>query len=68
MLDKIENDTDKKNAMKFVENYLRQDGVFVLRLLGHNTNAITVTEFVCSLWDNFKSKPLMKQTETGQPA
>lgn len=65
LMDKIENDTDKKNAVRFVENYLRQDGVFVLRLVGHNTNAITVTEFVCSLWDNFRAKPLIKQSEPG---
>ena len=53
---KIENDDDKKLLRSFVEKYLRQDGVFVLRLVGHNTNAITVTEFVCSLWDMYKDR------------
>jgi hypothetical protein len=43
---------------RFVEEYLRQDGVFVLRLIGHNTNAITVTEFVCALWDEYRAKPV----------
>lgn len=59
LMDKIDRDTDKKNAARFVEQYLRQDGVFVLRLVGHNTNAITVTEFVCSLWDHFRAKPVV---------
>ena len=46
----------KKETEKFVENYLQQDGVFIMRLIGHNTNAITVTEFICSLWDHYKIK------------
>jgi len=52
-MQKIESDTDKKRVVRFVEDYLKQDGVLVMRLVGHNTNAITVTEFVCSLWDNY---------------
>ena len=58
LMDKLTRDTDKKTALRFVEDYLRQDGVFILRLVGHNTNAITATEFVCSLWDNYRNKPL----------
>ena len=60
LLDKLKNENDKKMVPKFVHQYLRQDGVFVLRLVGHNTNAITVTEFVCSLWDSFRTKPLIE--------
>ena len=57
LMDRITRDTDRKLVVRFVEDYLRQDGVFVLRLVGHNTNALTVTEFVCALWDNFRRKP-----------
>lgn len=63
-MDKIERDTDKEKVAKFVEDYLRQDGVFVLRLVGHNTNAITVTEFVCSLWDEYRSKPVIDSNKS----
>ncbi len=63
LLDRLERDSDKEMAGKFVERYLRQDGVFVLRLVGHNTNAITVTEFVCSLWDNYRAKPLLQMAD-----
>ena len=38
-------------ANDFVENYLKRDGVFLLRLIGHNTNKITVNELIVSLWD-----------------
>jgi hypothetical protein len=65
LMDKIDGDQDKRTAAKFVEDYLRQDGVFVLHLVGHNTNAITVTEFVCSLWDNYRSKALAEIGEKG---
>lgn len=62
-MEKLERDTDRKMAVKFVEEYLRQDGVFVMRLVGHNTNALTVTEFVCQLWDNFRNKPLTERAD-----
>ena len=65
-MDKIERDQDKRRAAEFVDKYLKQDGVFILRLVGHNTNAITVTEFVCSLWDNFRQKPMLDNEEGGQ--
>ena len=63
LMDKLQRDTDKEQLVKFVEDYLRQDGVFVLRLVGHNTNAITVTEFVCSLWDEYRSKPVLESNK-----
>ena len=47
-------DDNGKHFNAFMEDYLRQDGVFVLRLVGHNTNAITVTEFVWELWQKYR--------------
>ena len=44
MAGKIETDQDKRDSEKFVKGYLRPDGVFLMRLIGHNTNTITVTE------------------------
>ncbi|KAK2140583.1 hypothetical protein LSH36_1297g00000, partial [Paralvinella palmiformis] len=60
LMDKLQHDQDKKQVPNFVEKYLKQDGCFVLRLIGHNTNAITVTEFVCSLWDNWRNKKFIE--------
>jgi len=42
---------DRRLVHKFVIDYLRQDGAFLLRLIAHNTNNITTTEVVCALWD-----------------
>ena len=33
----------QQDVQRFVSNYLRQDGCFILRLIAHNTNNITTT-------------------------
>ncbi len=62
-------DHDKK-VQRFVRSYLRQDGVFLLRLIGHNTNTITVTEIIGALWENWnehdKTKKKAKAIEDDQ--
>ena len=62
-MDKIKRESDKKMATGFVDKYLHQDGIFVIRLVSHNTNAITVIEFLCSLWDNYRAKPLLEMAD-----
>ncbi len=42
----------RQDMRKFVRSYLRSDGVFILHLIGHNTNHVTVTEIIAALWDN----------------
>lgn len=49
---------DKENVKDFSDNYLRPDGIFILRLVGCNTNTITVTDFVKSLWDKWVEERL----------
>ena len=49
-------DNKEQRMDKFVNNYLRLDGVFLLRLIGHNTNNITVTEIIVALWNNWNEK------------
>ena len=53
----IKSEDGKRHFRSFMQEYLQQDGVFVLRLVGHNTNAITVTEFVWDLWKNYCRQP-----------
>lgn len=38
----------------FLFEYLKADGVFLLRIVKKNTNDIVVGELVSALWDNFK--------------
>ena len=47
---RIPKDSDLKD---FVESGLRKDGVFVMRLIGINTDAVTVTDVVNALWKNY---------------
>jgi len=48
---------DAKIFDAFLFEYLKLDGVFLLRLVKKNTNDIVVGELVCALWDNFKRYP-----------
>ena len=60
-VDRLKTDSDRKRkARHFVRQYLSQDGVFVLRLLAHNTSTVTATEFVTALWDNYKDKQMTR--------
>ena len=52
-----ESQRDKKLLHKFVHQYLRQDGVLMLRLVGHNTNKVVVNDFICALYKMFKGLP-----------
>jgi hypothetical protein len=45
---------DDKLLRAFVFDYLKPDGVFLLRIVKKNTNDIVVGELVCALWDSFK--------------
>jgi len=58
LLNKVNKDDkeSKQSAIDFTEKYLRQDGVFILRLIGYNTNDITATELICALFDIYCEK------------
>ena len=51
-----DNDEDGPLVRDFVFNYLKQDGVFLLRLIGHNTNSMTAMDISCSLWEQWRLK------------
>ena len=38
---------------KFIENYLRRDGMFIVRLIGSNMGEVVAGEVICGLWDNY---------------
>lgn len=53
-----DNDRDRKMSHKFAQMYLRQDGVFVLKLVAKNSTDLVVADIIGALWDNYKNKPL----------
>jgi len=38
---------------KFAENYLRRDGMFIVRLIGMNMGEVVAGEVLCGLWNNY---------------
>jgi len=58
----------RRQLSGFIDHYLQPDGVFVLRMIGHNSNGLTVTELACSLWDNYRRKAISADLEIEMPA
>lgn len=54
-----DSDRDRKLSRKFAQMYLRQDGVFVLKLVAKNSTDLVVADIVSALWDNYKNKPMI---------
>ena len=69
LMDKLDAEGDKDMLKNFVDDYMRSDGIFVLRMVGHNADAVTVTEFTVSLWDKYRLKCLgdLEPTEAATP-
>jgi len=42
---------DARALDQFVSEYLRVDGVFLLRLIAHNTNGVAVADITGALWN-----------------
>ncbi|CAG2186617.1 inx [Mytilus edulis] len=47
---------DKKLCVKFAEYYMRDDGVFMLRLVAKNSTEMVVSDLVKELWMMYKNK------------
>lgn len=65
VIDNVYNPDKEKDRIflrRFVEEYLRQDGVLMLRLVGHNTNKVVVNEFICNLFEFYKNKLTAKKS------
>jgi hypothetical protein len=57
---------DGKILDAFLFEYLKHDGVFLLRIVKKNTNDIVTGELVCALWDHFKRYPRFAMHHQGQ--
>ena len=49
---------------RFTEQFLNVDGVFLLRLIAHNTSGITATEVAKELWDMWYERHLANSATT----
>ncbi|XP_075247486.1 innexin unc-9-like isoform X2 [Convolutriloba macropyga] len=55
----------KRLIRVFIHDYLRPDGVFLLRLIAINTNCLIASEIIANLWDEFRDdEKTVKKAET----
>ena len=61
----------QKEAIKdFIQNFLRQDGVFVLRMIAHNVDAVTEADIVLEVWKRYckgREQPLPPEVDRLYP-
>ena len=48
---------EKKSISRFVRNYLKADGVLIVRLIQLNCSEIVASELTCALYDYYINKP-----------
>ena len=66
--DRMNSSLDSDMCRKFVRHYLRHDGVFLLRLIGVNTDSITSTEIITAVYDKWRLHQYIPPTEEPSPA
>ena len=59
-LSRLQTEVDKKVSRKFAA-FLRDDGVFLIRMMQKNSNEILVSELVSKLWDIFLEKKMVQK-------
>ncbi|KAL8593274.1 hypothetical protein ACOMHN_009927 [Nucella lapillus] len=56
MLGLVDKSKDRKLFKRFVSDYLRDDGVFLLRSVGNNSSDIILLDLVQALWTTFRKR------------
>jgi len=69
LMEEYNADRDQDLLKDFCEEYMKSDGIFILRMVGHNADAVTVTEFTVQLWSKYRLKRLgdLEPTENPPP-
>ena len=57
LADEIRSTSDSKLCRKFADEYLRNDGVFVLRVIAKNSSELVLKDLVIHLWKIFRDDP-----------
>lgn len=57
---RIHTASDKKLCKKFA-TYLRDDGIFLIRMIQKNSNDMLVTDMITRLWEIYLEKPVVKK-------
>ncbi|ESN90404.1 hypothetical protein HELRODRAFT_96495 [Helobdella robusta] len=57
---------DSNVLAKFTENYLRRDGMFILRLISQNMGEVVSGEALCGLWNNYNPEKRILAEKPGR--
>ena len=57
----------KGNLRKFVQFYLRRDGIFLIRLLSLNIGELVASETLCGLWESYGPDRRMMTEQATRP-
>ncbi|CAD5119206.1 unnamed protein product [Dimorphilus gyrociliatus] len=65
VLNHITFNVDKNGRIfnRFLDDYLGQDGVFLIRLIGHNCNFITTNDITTALWKKYEERNISPDQE-----
>jgi hypothetical protein len=55
--DNLRNENDLESAKKFANEYLLEDGVFVLRVIAKNSSELVLTDIISCLWALYQENP-----------
>ncbi|GFN83747.1 hypothetical protein PoB_001025300 [Plakobranchus ocellatus] len=61
-LDQIHTEEDKKWVRKFADQYLRDDGVFIFRIIARNSSDILLSDIVSKMWEIYRNKPQIRKS------
>lgn len=65
VMNHINYDVDKNGRIfnRFLDDYLGQDGIFLIRLIGHNCNFITTNDITTALWKKYEERNIIPEQE-----
>lgn len=63
LIKKLNGDEDKNLCRQFAEDYLRNDGCFVARVVGKNSTEMVVMDVLRYMWKDFQKKNERKRKE-----
>ena len=66
--DILKSQSDKSMCLRFADQYLRDDGVFVLRVISKNSTDLVTSDLVKELWSNYKKKYPSIGNDHNEPA
>lgn len=64
--DNLQHPGDKKLCKRFADKHLRDDGIFLMRIIEKNSNDILMTDLVTKMWEIYQNKPMIKKEREGE--